>query len=44
MRIGGSSTGPTVITPKQYKLRFRSAMDAYLLIVSCRNIPAWFAS
>lgn len=32
--VGGSSTKkPTVITPKQYKTRFREAMDRYILMV-----------
>ncbi|GAA5844076.1 hypothetical protein JCM9279_003724 [Rhodotorula babjevae] len=32
--LGGASKagGPTVITPKQYKLRFREAIDGYLLL------------
>ncbi|GAA6054124.1 hypothetical protein JCM3770_003207 [Rhodotorula araucariae] len=32
--LGGTSKagGPTVITPKQYKLRFREAIDGYLLL------------
>lgn len=31
---GGASKagGPTVITPKQYKMRFREAIDGYLLL------------
>lgn len=33
-RAGGTSKagGPTVITPKQYKMRFREAIDGYLLL------------
>ncbi|GAA5889767.1 hypothetical protein JCM5296_002336 [Sporobolomyces johnsonii] len=32
--IGGASKsgGPTIITPKQYKMRFREAIDGYLLL------------
>ncbi|GAA5855583.1 hypothetical protein JCM8547_001605 [Rhodosporidiobolus lusitaniae] len=32
--LGGASKsgGPTVITPKQYKMRFREAIDGYLLL------------
>ena len=41
--LGGASKagGPTVITPKQYKLRFREAIDGYLLLV--RPVPLFFS-
>lgn len=29
----GKDTGPTIVTPKQYKTRFRDAMDGYFLLV-----------
>ncbi|KWU47561.1 SAICAR synthase-like protein [Rhodotorula sp. JG-1b] len=37
--LGGTykSGGPTVITPKQYKARFREAIDGYLLLVRSRR-------
>ncbi|XP_058108698.1 1-phosphatidylinositol-3-phosphate 5-kinase FAB1B [Magnolia sinica] len=31
--LGGPNTSPTVISPKQYKKRFRKAMSAYFLMV-----------
>ncbi|XP_043707640.1 1-phosphatidylinositol-3-phosphate 5-kinase FAB1B-like [Telopea speciosissima] len=31
--LGGPKTSPTVISPKQYKKRFRKAMSAYFLMV-----------
>mgnify|MGYP003873366961 CR=1 FL=1 len=38
--LGGASKagGPTVITPKQYKLRFREAIDGYLLLVRALSL------
>lgn len=31
--VGGSTKEPTVVTPRQYKNRFREAMDRYILMV-----------
>ena len=31
--VGNSSKEPTVVTPKQYKNRFREAMERYILVV-----------
>lgn len=31
--VGGGTKEPTVVTPRQYKNRFREAMDRYILIV-----------
>jgi 1-phosphatidylinositol-3-phosphate 5-kinase len=34
--LGGGGKGePTIVTPKQYKARFRSAMERYFPLVSC---------
>lgn len=32
---GGPQREPTIVTPKQYKARFRAAMERYLPLVSC---------
>lgn len=34
--VGGGGKRPTVVTPKQYKTRFRAAMDKYMLLVPDR--------
>ncbi|ORY87858.1 hypothetical protein BCR37DRAFT_342278 [Protomyces lactucae-debilis] len=31
--VGGGSSKPTVVTPKQYKVRFREAMDRYIYAI-----------
>ena len=31
--LGGGGKEPTIISPKQYRLRFREAMDRYFLMV-----------
>lgn len=31
--LGGSGKEPTIVTPRQYKNRFRDAMDKYFLMV-----------
>jgi 1-phosphatidylinositol-3-phosphate 5-kinase len=31
--VGGGTKEPTVVTPRQYKNRFREAMDRYILMV-----------
>lgn len=31
--LGGGGSEPTIVTPRQYKNRFREAMDRYFLMV-----------
>ncbi|KAJ1838155.1 Mitochondrial distribution and morphology protein 12, partial [Coemansia sp. RSA 2703] len=31
--LGGGDKGPTIVSPKQYKNRFREAMERYFLMV-----------
>ncbi|KAJ2338823.1 Mitochondrial distribution and morphology protein 12, partial [Coemansia sp. RSA 2671] len=31
--LGGSGKSPTIVSPKQYKKRFREAMERYFLMV-----------
>ena len=31
--LGGGGKEPTIVSPKQYKTRFREAMDRYFLLV-----------
>ena len=38
--LGGSNSSPTVISPKQYKKRFRKAMTTYFLMVPDQWSPA----
>ncbi|GMG24457.1 unnamed protein product [Ambrosiozyma monospora] len=45
--VGGTGVGkePTVITPKQYKNRFRQAMDRYILMAPgpyYQGPPPWY--
>lgn len=38
--LGGAGKEPTIVTPKQYKQRFRSAMERYFPLVFL--IPEYF--
>lgn len=31
--LGGGGKGPTIVTPRQYRIRFREAMERYFLMV-----------
>jgi 1-phosphatidylinositol-3-phosphate 5-kinase len=31
--LGGGGKGPTIVSPRQYRIRFREAMDRYFLMV-----------
>lgn len=40
--LNGPGKGePTIVTPKQYKARFRSAMERYFPLVRCLVTPVW---
>ena len=38
--LGGGGKEPTIVTPKQYKNRFREAMEKYFLMVPEKFISA----
>lgn len=31
--LGGGGKGPTIVSPRQYRIRFREAMERYFLMV-----------
>jgi hypothetical protein len=42
--LGGAGKEPTIVTPKQYKQRFRSAMERYFPLVSNILVHCWLCT